>query len=71
MNLTTEVEARLTNLVEVIYPITEEMCAFKRQNIKYKQNAFVWKMRKQLILLNSTQIELVLNELEKKTAVQC
>lgn len=68
MEITSNDLARLEAIAAFQYPIPDNLCPFKKQGLKYKRTAFVWRMKKEFLLLSVVQKDLVLNELERKIA---
>jgi len=64
-----EIEDRLISAAELIFPITSEMCVRKRTEARNKRVVFVWKAKKELLIVNSDKLKrIVLDELERKAA---
>lgn len=63
-------EDRLKAIAAKEYPIDDNWCAFKKQSQTYKQNAFVWRMLRELRHLTENQVQIVLRELESKKVIQ-
>ena len=68
--MTTKQFQDLERVAEIMYPIPENMCAFRKQGQTYKRNALVWQIKKAVGILSIEKGTQVINELKAKAGIQ-
>lgn len=70
MGLNFDHEKRLTEVAQLLYPVTDDMCMRTRTEARNKRVVFMWKMVKELKHSTDNMIEIVINELETKAGIK-